>query len=120
MNCHGCGTHVSDNPSPEMVNQAVDEVLQASVEDAKRRGGVCPLCGHSQHVPFYKRKSFRIAVMVGILIFVGLGAECNNVFPKLITHFTIFSDCPPVESGLFYRSGGAPVACHSGLSAPWR
>ena len=61
MNCRGCGTDVDDHPSPAAVNLAVDEVLQASIEDAKGRGGVCPLCGHSHYVPFYNRETFRTA-----------------------------------------------------------
>ena len=77
MNCNGCGTQLTDNPSPEMVNQAVDEVMQASVEDAKRRAGVCPLCGHSHYLPFYARQAFQTAVLVAILIGVGLILAVN-------------------------------------------
>src|SRR3954463_8610666 len=72
MNCNGCGTDLDDNPSLASVNQAVDDVLQASVEDARARGGVCPLCGHSHYVPFYNRETFRTALMLGIWALLGL------------------------------------------------
>jgi YD repeat-containing protein len=68
VNCRGCGTEVDDHPSPAAVNQAVDEVLQASIEDAKERGGVCPLCGHSHYVPFYNRETFRTALIIGVCV----------------------------------------------------
>ena len=70
MNCRGCGTEV-DDPNLDAVNQAVDEVLLASIDDAREKGGVCPLCGHSHYVPFYNRESFRTAVLLGIWLTVG-------------------------------------------------
>jgi YD repeat-containing protein len=72
VNCRGCGTEVEDNPNLAAVNQAVDEVLQASVEDARQRGGVCPLCGHSHYVPFYNRDTFRTALLLGVWVLLGL------------------------------------------------
>jgi len=80
VNCRGCGTQVDDHPSPAAVNQAVDEVLQASIEDAKQRGGVCPLCGHSHYVPFYNRETFRTALIVGVCVLL--------VFKAAITWYT--------------------------------
>jgi YD repeat-containing protein len=53
LNCRGCGTELE--PSPSEVDQAVDAVLQASVEDAVKTGGVCPLCGHCKQVPYTHR-----------------------------------------------------------------
>src|SRR5258707_12380469 len=72
VNCRGCGTAVDDDPSLAAVNQAVDQVLEASVEDARQRGGVCPLGGHSHYVPFYNRDTFRTLLMVGIWALLGL------------------------------------------------
>src|SRR6266446_4742086 len=71
VNCRGCGSAVDDDPSLAAVNQAVDQVLQASVEDARQRGGVCPLCGHSHYVPFYNRDTFRTALLLGIWVLLG-------------------------------------------------
>ena len=39
MNCKGCGTDLEHEPSVDAVNQAVDEVLQQSIEDAVKTGG---------------------------------------------------------------------------------
>src|SRR5947208_1949999 len=46
MNCRGCGTQL--DPTLEQVNAAVEQVLEASLKDAEKKGGVCPLCGHSK------------------------------------------------------------------------
>jgi hypothetical protein len=41
MNCRGCGVEL--DPSQEQVNTAVDQILETSVKDAEKKGGVCPL-----------------------------------------------------------------------------
>ena len=46
----------------------MDDVLQASIEDAKEHGGVCPLCGHSHYVPFYNRETFRTALIFSVCV----------------------------------------------------
>ncbi|MGI4828371.1 MAG: cytochrome c oxidase assembly factor Coa1 family protein [Janthinobacterium lividum] len=51
-------------PTAEQVNEAVDEVLAASLHDAHRSGGVCPLCGHSQKLPFWNRKTVLFSLMI--------------------------------------------------------
>ena len=53
MNCQGCGTQL--DPTLEQVNTAVDQVLEASLKDAEKKGGVCPLCGHSKEHPISDR-----------------------------------------------------------------
>ncbi len=62
MNCNGCGTLLE--PTTEQVNEAVDEVLTASLADAHGSGGVCPLCGRSQKLPFWNRKTVLFSLMV--------------------------------------------------------
>ncbi len=61
-NCRGCGSVL--DPTEEQVNQAVDEVLESSLQDAAKRGGVCPLCGHSKEVPVSHRKSVLFVLLV--------------------------------------------------------
>jgi uncharacterized protein RhaS with RHS repeats len=43
MNCRGCGVEL--DPSEEQVHTAVDRILETSLRDAKKKGGVCPPCG---------------------------------------------------------------------------
>jgi YD repeat-containing protein len=62
VNCRGCGVEL--DPSEEQVNSAVDEVLETSLRDAEKKGGVCPLCGHSKLVPYSNRKT----VLFGLLL----------------------------------------------------
>lgn len=62
MNCRGCGVEL--DPSEEQVNTAVDQILEASLNDAQEKGGVCPLCGHSKKVPYPHRKT----VLCGLLL----------------------------------------------------
>lgn len=66
MNCGGCGTVLE--PSDEQVDEAVDEILVASLADAHRSRGVCPLCGHSKAVPFWNRKTVLFALMALCLV----------------------------------------------------
>jgi len=39
MNCRGCGVEV--DPSQEQVNRTVDQILETSLQDAQKKGGVC-------------------------------------------------------------------------------
>lgn len=72
MNCRGCGVVL--DPSDEQVNNAVDEVLQASLQDAHEKGGVCPLCGHSKDIPVSHRKTVLFALLLAcLLLTVALG-----------------------------------------------
>ena len=70
-NCSGCGSVL--DPTLEEVNQAVEDILVVSLEDAKKRGEICPLCGHSQAQPVSHRKSVQFALLlVALLIASGL------------------------------------------------
>lgn len=68
MSCPGCGTDLETVDLKDAVNQAVDEVLEASVADAVKTGGVCPLCGHSKAVPPSHRKSVQFALLLACLV----------------------------------------------------
>jgi YD repeat-containing protein len=75
MNCRGCGVEV--DPSEEQVNAAVDQILETSLQDARKEGGVCPLCGHSKEIPYSNRKSvlfglLATAVFVSTVVGVGI------------------------------------------------
>jgi YD repeat-containing protein len=72
MNCQGCGVEL--DPTEEQVNSAVDQVLNVSLEDAQKHSGVCPLCGHSKHVPYSRRKSVLFALLVACLVATGIVA----------------------------------------------
>lgn len=72
MNCRGCGVDV--DPSQEQVNTTVDQILETSLRDAVKKGGVCPLCGHSKEVPYSHRKTVLFSLLLAsILISVGVG-----------------------------------------------
>jgi YD repeat-containing protein len=74
-NCRGCGT-LLENPTAEEVNQAVEDVLVASLEDAKKHGEICPLCGHSQAQPISHRKSIQFVLLLSaLLIATGVAAS---------------------------------------------
>ena len=53
MNCRGCGVQL--DPSQEQVSTTVEEILETSLKDAEKKGGVCPLCGHSKEIPYSHR-----------------------------------------------------------------
>lgn len=67
-NCRGCGSVL--DPTQEEVNQAVDEILEASLKDAIKHGEVCPLCGHSKAVPVSHRKSVQFGLLLAVFIVV--------------------------------------------------
>jgi len=72
MNCSGCGTDLETVDVKEAVNKAVDEVLEASVADAVKTGGVCPLCGHSKAAPVSHRKSVQFILLLACLLLLCL------------------------------------------------
>ena len=72
MSCPGCGTDLETVDLKDAVNQAVDEVLEASVADAVKTGGVCPLCGHSKAVPTSHRKSVQFVLLLACLLLLCL------------------------------------------------
>ena len=65
-NCRGCGSVV--DPTLDEANQAVDDVLIASLKDAKKHGEICPLCGHSQSQPLSHRKSVQFGMLAALLL----------------------------------------------------
>src|SRR5258708_1746784 len=65
-NCRGCGSVV--DPTLEETNQAVDDILIASIKDAKQHGEICPLCGHSQSQPVAHRKSVQFGMLTALLL----------------------------------------------------
>lgn len=69
LNCRGCGIEV--DPSQADVDRTVDEVLQSSIDDAIKTGGVCPLCGHSKATPYAHRKP---VLFILLIIAAGLAA----------------------------------------------
>ena len=76
MNCSGCGTDLA--PSEAQVNTGVDQILETSLLDAEKRGGVCPLCGHSKEVPYSHRKTVLFALLLAALlatVVVGIGVQ---------------------------------------------
>jgi YD repeat-containing protein len=76
MNCRGCGVEV--DPSQEQVNTTVDQILETSLQDAQKKGGVCPLCGHSKHVPYSHRKTVLFGLLLACLLVslaVGIGIQ---------------------------------------------
>ncbi|HTZ97733.1 MAG TPA: cytochrome c oxidase assembly factor Coa1 family protein [Terriglobales bacterium] len=68
MNCQGCG--VEFDPTEEQVNASVDQVLEASLADAKRTRGVCPLCGHGQEIPWWRSKAANLGFAAAIVLAV--------------------------------------------------
>jgi hypothetical protein len=68
-NCQGCGSVL--DPTHEEVNQAVADVLVASLKDAKKHGEICPLCGHSQAQPVSHRKSVQFFLLLTLILLVG-------------------------------------------------
>jgi len=67
-NCRGCGSVL--DPTQEEVNQAVDQVLVASLNDAIKHGETCPLCGHSKAAPISHRKSVQFGLLLALLLLV--------------------------------------------------
>jgi YD repeat-containing protein len=65
-NCRGCGSVV--DPTLDEANQAVDDVLVASLKDAKKHGEICPLCGHSQAQPLSHRKSVQFGMLAALIL----------------------------------------------------
>ena len=74
MNCRGCGVEV--DPSQEQVNTTVDQILETSLKDAEKKGGVCPLCGHSKEVPYWHRKTVLFGLLLACLL-VGIAVAIS-------------------------------------------
>ena len=81
MNCRGCGVEV--DPSEEQVNATIDQILETSLQDAQKKGGVCPLCGHSKEIPYSHRKSVLFGLLAACLlvgIFVAIVIERSGAY----------------------------------------
>src|SRR5579863_9705705 len=77
MNCNGCGVEL--DPSEEQINASVDQILETSVKDAVKKGGVCPLCGHSKEVPYSHRKTVLFSLLAAcLLVSVGVGISVQR------------------------------------------
>ena len=70
MNCNGCGVEL--DPSQGQVNAAVDQILETSLKDAEKKGGVCPLCGHCKDVPYSQRRSVLFMLLMACLLILGI------------------------------------------------
>lgn len=68
-NCRGCGSVL--DPTDQEVNQAVDEVLVASLKDTNKHGEICPLCGHSKAQPISHRIQFGL-LLLALVVASGL------------------------------------------------
>lgn len=114
MNCSGCGVELE--PNADQVNQAVDQILQTSLRHAEKKGGVCPLCGHSKEVPYSHRKSVQFVLLITCILVataIALGlrqwrqTQRNLVTREVITRLSANDD---VASLL-----GRPITLASGL-----
>src|SRR2546422_1234420 len=77
VNCRECG--IDFEPTPDEVNQAVDEILETSLNHAVRVGGACPLCGHSKNVPVSHRKTTQFALLLACLsILIGIAVVVHQ------------------------------------------
>ena len=71
-NCRGCGSVL--DPTQDEVNRAVDDVLVASLNDAKKHGEICPLCGHSQAQPISHRKTVQFGLLMAVFLVASVTA----------------------------------------------
>jgi Cytochrome oxidase complex assembly protein 1 len=78
MNCRGCGVEL--DPTENQVNAAVDQVLDTPLEDAKKTGGVCPLCGHSKYTPVSHRKTVQFALLLGSVLLLSVGLLATRYY----------------------------------------
>ena len=70
MKCRDCGVEFA--PFEQEIDASVDQVLTTSLEDAKTKSRVCPLCGHSKAVPFSQKRSVLFVLLVAILFIFGV------------------------------------------------
>ncbi len=73
MSCTGCGSTAGIEPSPalsqEQIDATVDQVLAVSLADARRHGGVCPLCGHPEQPTRWMRLSSSFPPVLLVMLF---------------------------------------------------
>ena len=65
------------DPTTEQLNQAVDQILDTSLRDAKQSGGVCPLCGHSKEIPYSHRKGIQFVLLVAAVLWQAVATRSS-------------------------------------------
>jgi YD repeat-containing protein len=114
MNCRGCGVEV--DPSQEQVNTAVDQILETSLKDAGKSGGVCPLCGHSKEVPYSHRKTVLFGLLLACLlvsVVVGIGVQRSRQTQRAAVARDVVAQM--VNNAEVVRLIGRPITVEPGL-----
>src|SRR5579872_1800068 len=114
MNCRGCGVEVE--PTAEQINLGVDQILEASLEDAKIKGGVCPLCGHSKELPYSHRKSIQFLLLSAALLLV-FGVAATFYISRQTTRAAVASEVASrlTQNADLIRLLGQPIKVASGV-----
>jgi hypothetical protein len=92
MKCRGCGVEL--DPSEEQVHSAVDRILGNSRQDAQKKGGVCPLCGRSQKVPYSHRRTVLLGLLLACLIVVALNMQRSRQTKAAVCRSTATGSLP--------------------------
>jgi YD repeat-containing protein len=119
MNCSGCGVEL--DPSEEQVNTAVDDILETSLKDAQKKGGVCPLCGHSKDVPYSHRKTVLFGLLLACLL-VGVGVALSLYRSRQTQRAAAASDAVArmTADEDIVRLLGTPITTESGLRGEFK
>ena len=119
MNCRGCGVEL--DPSEEQVNTAVDRILETSLQDAQKKGGVCPLCGHSKEVPYSHRKTVLFGLLLACLM-LGVVVAIHIQRSRLTQRAAAANDAVTRMSanGDIVRLLGKPITIEPGLQGEFR
>ena len=119
MNCRGCGVEL--DPSEEQVNTTVDQILEASLKDAQKKGGVCPLCGHSKEVPYSHRKTVLFGLLLACLI-LGIIVAINIQRSRQTQRAAAAKDAVTrmATNGDVVRLLGKPITIEPGLQGEFK
>ena len=119
MNCRGCGVEL--DPSEEQVNTAVDQILETSLKDAQKKGGVCPLCGHSKEVPYSHRKTVLFGLLLACLI-LGIVVAINIQRSRQTQRAVAAEDAVTrmMTNGDVVRLLGSPITIEPGLQGEFK
>ena len=119
MNCRGCGVEL--DPSEEQVNTAVDLILETSLKDAQKKGGVCPLCGHSKEVPYSHRKTVLFGLLLACLI-LGIVVAINIQRSRQTQRAVAAEDAVTrmMTNGDVVRLLGSPITIEPGLQGEFK
>jgi hypothetical protein len=111
-----CGCGVELDPSEEQVNAAVDQVLEASLEDAQKEDGVCPLCGQYKEVPYWHRITVLFGSLVACLT-IGIVVATNVQRSRQTQRAEAAKDAVTrmMTSGGVVRLLGTPITIKPGL-----